>query len=323
MKINLKDRITKNILALVVVNILIIIMLVIIYPPILKYKVLNSLLSRMSEINVVALGLTIVFISGGFDLSFPSVMAITGIICGKLFNGGFPFGLAVLISLTTGLVIGLINSFFIVKMKLNAFIITVAMDLIVRSFAYGISAAKTITGFPQSFLNIKKISILGFPSLFVFMLIIAVILALVMKKTIIGRRIFAVGGNEKAALITGIYVNRTKIFVYMLSGFLASVAGIMTTMRINSAPPNVGMNIGLEVVTAVVIGGTILTGGEGSILGTSLGVFAMFLLGIGFNTLGLNQYWKIIIIGLIMLLVIGYGKISQTIIKRILKRDIY
>lgn len=309
MRIDFSRKQNKNSLILGIVIIVIFGVLGIISPDFLTYGFFNELLKRVSEVIVLTIAVTIVFISGGFDLSFGSVMALSGVVCGTLYNTGFPFSIAILCGVSAGMVVGAVNATIVVKLRLDPFIVTLAMLQIIRSVVYGISAGKTVVGFPRWFEKVSDISILKVPLLFIIMILIAILGSFLLRKTIIGRYIYAMGGNEIAANISGIYVNRIKYFVYILSGFLSSISGLMLASRVNSAPPNVGLYIPLEVVTAVVVGGTLITGGEGSILGSFFGIFAMVLLLNGFNILGINPFWNLIVLGMIMVFIVGYERI--------------
>ena len=134
-----------------------------------------------------------------------------------------------------------------------------------------------------------------------------------MNRTIIGRKIFAIGGNEKTAFLSGIYVGKIKYLVYILSGLISAIAGLMFAIRIRAVIPDAGLNAPLEVVTAVLIGGTTIYGGKGSVLGSVLGILAMYLLLNGFSLLGLNPFWEVIILGIILIVVVGQEGIGKSL----------
>jgi ribose transport system permease protein len=160
------------------------------------------------------------------------------------------------------------------------------------------------------FLDLNYVYIFKIPFLFLIVTVTAVLMIILLRKIIIGRRIFAIGADEYTAFVSGINVNRIKFFVYCLSGFICALAGLMFTIRIGAIMPDAGINAPLEVIAAVLIGGTAITGGKGSVLGSLLGVLAMFLLLNGFNLLGINPFWNNIILGMILIYVVGQDGIS-------------
>ncbi|MGQ9615537.1 MAG: ABC transporter permease [Spirochaetota bacterium] len=299
----------KIIPLLIGINILIMATLSFLSPTFLTYGNLTAVMTRMSELAVLAIAETIVLISGGFDLTVGAVMALTGALCSKLYVAGLHFPLVIFLSIASGVAVGALNAFLVVSLRLQPFIVTLATMSIVRSLVYGLLKGIVFTDFPERYLNLGYIYILKIPLLFIIVIAMAIIMIVMLRKTIIGRYIFAVGANERAAYISGIYVNRVKFLVYTLSGFICALGGLLFTIRIRAAIPDAGINAPLEVITAVLIGGTAITGGKGSILGSLLGVFAMFLLLNGFNLLGLNPFWNVIILGVILIYVIGQESI--------------
>jgi len=311
MRKNFLNRQNKISLILIIIIILLFLILAILSPKLMNYGFFLELLKRSSEVIVLAVGTTIVFISGGFDLSFGSIMALSGALTGIIYKIGIPFPLAFLIGILACIGIGLANGFFVVRVKLDPFIVTLAMAQIVRSIVYGITSGKTVTSFPDSFNNISEISISKIPVIFIIAVFISIVANIFMRKTIVGRYLYAMGGNQLAAYCSGIYINKLKILVYSLSGFLAGISGFLLATRTNSVPPNTGLYTPLEVVTAVVVGGTLISGGDGSIFGSFLGVFTMILLVNVFNILGINPFWNLIVLGVIMIFVVSYESFSR------------
>jgi len=318
-KVNInKEQYVSNI-ALIIIIFVIFGILILLVPQFLNYGFFSELLKRSSELIILAVGVTIVFISGGFDLTFGSIMALSGIVCGTLYNTGLTFPISFLIGILSGLLASFINALLIIKLRFEPIIISLAMMQVVRSVIYGITGGKTVVGFPESFINMSEISVFGIPLIFLIAIFVAIICSLFLTKTVVGRYIYAMGGNERAASITGIRTDRIKYFVYLLNGFLASFGGLIFASRANSVPPNTGLNVPLEVITAVIIGGTLISGGVGSILGSFLGIFIMVLLLNSFNILGINPFWNLIFVGVIMILVIGRERLN-TIFSKIIPR---
>ncbi len=304
---------SRALLVLVAVNLVIMAVLTALSPTFLTYGNLSAVMLRMSELALLAVAETIVLIAGGFDLTIGAVMALSGALCGSLYVAGLPFGLAVAAALASGLAVGLLNGFLVVALGLQPFIVTLATMTIVRSIVYALLRGNVLTDFPEGFLNLAYLYILKIPLIFLIVLAVAALAALLLRRTTVGRRIFAIGANERAAFISGIYVNRIKYLVYGLSGLICALAGLLFTARIRAIIPDAGINAPLEVITAVLIGGTAITGGKGSVLGSLLGILAMYLLVNGFNLLGLNPFWEVIILGVILIYVVGQEGISRSL----------
>jgi ribose transport system permease protein len=295
----------KIIVILVGVNVLIMAVLTYLSPTFMTYGNISAVMTRMSELGMLAIAETIVLISGGFDISIGAVMALSGAVLGTLHVLGVPFYLSIIIALGAGVAVGFMNAVLVVNLRLTPFLVTLATMSIVRSVVYALLRGNVLTDLPEAFLNLYYVNVLKLPILFVILMATAVVMVVLLKKTILGRRIYAVGGNEKTAYISGVYVKRIRYFVYCLSGFICALAGLLFTARIRAVIPDAGLNAPLEVITAVLIGGTTIYGGKGSILGSLLGILAMYLLLNGFSLLGLNPFWEVIILGIILIVVIG------------------
>jgi len=312
MKMNISNK-AKTFLVLIGVNVTIVILLTILSPTFITYGNISAVMSRMSELGMLAIAETIVFISGGFDLSIGAIMALSGAVCGMLNAIGLPFGLVLFISLLVGLGVGAFNAFLIVNLRLQPFIVTLATMSIIRSIVYAMLKGSVLTGLPPGFLDLGYFYIFKIPFLFIVLIVTGIIISVLLKNTIIGRKIFFVGGNEKTAYLSGIHVGRVKYLVYCLSGLISAMAGIMFVIRIRAVIPDAGLNAPLEVVTAVLIGGTTIYGGKGSVFGSLLGILAMYLLLNGFSLLSLNPFWEVIILGLILIVVVGQKSISESL----------
>lgn len=302
----------RVIFVLTAVNVIIIIALTLLSPTFLTYGNISAIMLRMSELGMLAIAETVVLISGGFDLSIGAVMALSGSICGILHVMGIPFGLVLIISLLSGIAVGAVNAFLVVQLRLQPFIVTLATMSIVRSIVYALLKGNVLTDFPESFLDLGYVYVFKIPLLFLILIATAIIIIILLRKTIIGRQIFATGGNEKTALLSGVYTNRIKYLAYCLSGLISALAGLLFTIRIRAIIPDAGLNAPLEVITAVLIGGTSIFGGKGSVLGSLLGILAMYLLLNGFSLLGLNPFWEVIILGIILIVVVGQEGIVRS-----------
>ncbi len=302
----------RTLLILAAVNIIIMVALSFLSRTFLTYGNMTAVMMRMSELAMLAIAETIVIISGGFDLSVGATMALSGAVAGTLYVAGISFPVAFTIALAAGVAVGALNAFLVVALRLQPFIVTVATMSMVRSVVYALLKGNVLTEFPEGFLNLGYVYLLKIPVIFLIVAATAVLVIILLRRTIVGRRIFAIGANERTAFISGIHVKRIKFLVYCLAGLICALGGLLFTARIRAIIPDAGLNAPLEVITAVLIGGTLITGGKGSVIGSLLGILAMFLLVNGFNLLGLNPFWEVIILGIILIYVVGQESISRS-----------
>lgn len=260
---------------------------------------LSAILLAVSTQGIVAIGMTVLLVSGGFDLSVGSTVGLTGAVTALSLVNGFPVPVAILAGLVLGIFIGILNGTIIAKIGINPFITTLFMLWIVRGVLEVITRGRNIYGLPQSFREIGqgKLSLpkpiawdIQYPILITLVLI--GIGDLLLRKSRFFRQNYYIGGNERAAVLSGIRVKRMKIFNYGLMGFLAAVAGIIMTARFGSASVTMGVGLELQVIAAVIIGGASLRGGEGTVLGSFLGCILMAIIVTSLNLLGVEIYWQ-------------------------------
>ncbi len=297
-------------IGLIVSLLLLVILFAVISPYFFSFSNFSNMLMSISLIGIVSTGMTLVIIGGGFDLSVGSNMALTGVIVGSMLHAGFSQFLSIPVGLATGLCIGLLNGFSIAKIKINPFITTLSMMIIIRGAAFiyskGVSFGiyDTVPTFPD-FGFWGRGSILGIPVPILLMCIVAVAGQIVLSRSVFGREIYAVGGNEEAAVVSGINRDRIIITVYALSGVLASFAGIVLASRLTAGVPSAGTGYEMNAVAAVVLGGASLKGGEGRVTDTLLAVLVIGVLGNGFVLLGLSSFWQDVARGVILMLSVG------------------
>lgn len=264
----------------------------------------SNILRAFSWIAISAFGQCMVIITAGIELSVGSVMGISGLASAMLLVRGVPVPLAVAGGLLTGLLVGLLNGLMITKGKLPPFIATLGSLLMFRGLCYGLTGGWPVRDLPQSFRNLGQTDIpiagFGLPVPFLFALILAVITSMFLTRTMWGYRIYAVGGNETATRLSGISTDRVKILVYSLCGFLTAIGGILMTARLGVAAPTAAYGYELDVIAAVVVGGTSLMGGEGTILGVLLGAAFMQVLRNGLVLWGVSAYWLQAVQGLVI-----------------------
>jgi ribose transport system permease protein len=264
----------------------------------------SALLLQVSVECVVAIGMTILLVSGGFDLSVGSTFALAGAVTAMTIVSGLPPAIAFFIGLGTGAAIGFLNGFIIAKIGINPFVTTLAMMSIVRGLLLVITRGRNISGLPESFRVLGQGKIYGVQNPIWIALLMVLIGDILLRKSRFFRQNYYLGGNERAAVLSGIKVDRLKIFNYALTGALAAFAGILMTARLGAASVTAGTGLELKVISAVIIGGASLKGGEGTILGSFLGSLLMGILVGALTILGVDVYWNTLVIGATLLLAV-------------------
>jgi ribose transport system permease protein len=248
-------------------------------------------IAQQTSINaIIAVGMTFVIITAGIDLSVGSIMAFAGVVLAGVIQSGLPEPVAVLIGLFIGLICGLSNGLLISYGRLPPFIATLGMMSVARGAALLYTEGRPISGFSSSFRFLATGSILNIPTSVIIMIVIYIVAHVVLNRTKLGRYTYAIGGNEEAALLSGVKTKLIKTTVYGLSGLLSGFAAVILTARLNSAQPIAGIMYELDAIAAVVIGGTSLVGGEGKIIGTLIGALIMGVLRNGLNLLGVSSF---------------------------------
>lgn len=279
---------------------------------------------RQISVNVcLSIGMTMVILSGGIDLSVGSVLAFAGAITAGLIKSPVPlpwlgvelqFTLlgAIVAGLTVGVFLGWFNGQMITRLKIPPFVATLGMLSIARGLTMLWTKGFPITGLGDGFAAIGTRSVLGVPSPVWIAASLVGVFVLITKKTRLGRHIYAVGGNEQTARLSGLNVNRIKVMVYTLAGGLSAVAGLIMTSRLDSAQPNAGMGYELDSIAAVVIGGTSLSGGRGSILGTVIGCLIIGVLNSGLVLLNVSPFWQQIVKGGVILVAVAIDRMRES-----------
>jgi ribose transport system permease protein len=275
-------------------------------PNFLQWSNIKGILLATAVNGVLALGVTFVIITAGIDLSVGTVMTLSAVMTGVFItNLGFPIPVGVIGGLLTGALAGLVNGMVIAKMRIPPFVATLGMLYIAKGLSLVISGLKPIyfTNTPL-FAKISMGSFFDVPSAVLIFFTAALIAHLILTKTVLGRYTFALGSNEEATRLSGVNVDKWKIAVYTLAGVFSGLAGVMIASRLNSAQPALGAGYELEAIAAVVIGGTSLSGGEGTIMGTVIGAFVISVLTNGLRILSIPQEWQIVVTGAIVILAV-------------------
>ena len=254
---------------------------------------------------VIVIGMAILLASGGFDLSVGSVMALSSTVVAMLLLDGVPIPVAAALGIVLGAVAGLGNGLLVTVMGINPLIATLGTMSITRGIALVLTEGFSLSSLPPEFAWIGKAAIGGFPVLVLLMLTLVLVCDLAVRHTRFFRQVYFIGANEKAAMLSGIHVNRVRIIAYMLTGMLAALAGILLASRLMSGTPTAGNGIELQVLAAAVIGGASLRGGEGTILGAFLGVVFVALINNSMTMLAVSIYWQMIVIGAVLVSAVG------------------
>lgn len=280
----------------------------IIAPRFLTLGNITNVLTQVSVNAIIALGMTFVILTGGIDLSVGSIVAISGAVAAYMVKGNVNVLAAVVVAVIIGAAIGYLNGFIVARGKIQAFIATLATMTIFRGVTYVFTGGNPISGLGNSFMIIGNKKLAGLPLPVIFMILVFIIAAYVITQTRFGRYVYAIGGNEDSARLSGISTNKIKNLVYMISGITAAISGVIVTSRIGSASPNSGSGFELDAIAAVVLGGTSLAGGEGQIIGTIIGAVIIGVLNNALNLLNVSPFYQSIVKGAVILLAVLVDK---------------
>ncbi|MGN6177994.1 MAG: ABC transporter permease [Mucilaginibacter sp.] len=290
-----------------------------------KFLTVDNTWNVMRQISVnicISVGMTLVILIAGIDLSVGSILALCGAIAAGLLKNGIPvpssnlyigFTLlgAILISMLAGAALGWFNGWTITKFKVPPFVATLAMLTIARGLTMLWTKGFPISNLGDSFDYIGTGWFLGIPLPVWISGVVVIIAVIITKKTVLGRHIYAIGGNESASKLSGINIKKVTLIVYAISGLLAAVGGILVTSRLDSAQPNAGISYELDSIAAVVIGGTSLMGGRGTIMGTVLGAVIIGVLNNGLVLMNVSPFWQQVVKGAVILLAVMIDKANS------------
>ncbi len=262
---------------------------------------LINVLRQISINAIIAAGMTVVIIGRGIDLSVGSLLALTGVVGAALAVGGLPAGIAIAAALGLGLAMGVFNGAFVAYAGIAPFIVTLAGLTIFRGMALAFTDGRPISGLPPIFMTIGYGSFLGLPVPVWIMLGFLLLTHVILRYTALGRSIYAIGGNEEAARLSGIPVRRVVLFTFAYSGLAAALASVVLNGRLNSAQPSAGVMFELDAIAAVVVGGTSLFGGKGGVFGTLVGALIIGVINNGMNLLNVPSFYQQIVKGGVIL----------------------
>jgi ribose transport system permease protein len=257
---------------------------------------------------IIAAGMTFVILTAGIDLSVGAMVAFSGVVTTSILKLDLPFAasfpLALVLGLALGLASGSVAGLFITRFNITPFIVTLSLMTIWRGSAYMYTDGRPIWGLPDQFSYLGSGRVLAVPVPTIIMICVYVAAYTLLKHTRFGRYVYAVGGNKEAARLAGINVTRTLLSVYIISGVLSAMSGMLLASRMNSGQPNAGLMYEMDAIAAVVVGGTSLFGGRGSIIGTFLGAMLIGVLRNGLNLLNVGSYVQMVILGIVILLAV-------------------
>lgn len=275
-------------------------------PNFVKLANILNLLRQVSVNALIAFGMTFVIITGGIDLSVGSILALASALAAGMMAMGLPAVLVIGLAILIGALLGAINGLIITKGHVVPFIATLSTMAIYRGLTLVYTNGNPITGFDggMAFQFLGRGYLLGIPMPVVMTAIVFILLYLLLHKMTFGRKAFAIGGNEKAAFISGIHITKVKLAIYAISGAASAIAGLILTSRLNSAQPTAGVAFELDAIAAVVIGGTSMSGGKGRLFGTLVGALIIGTLNNGLNLLGVSSFYQQIVQGIVILIAV-------------------
>ena len=254
------------------------------------------------EAGIIALGMTLVIITGGIDLSVGSLLALVSVTIGFGMQAGLPLWLAILAGVGVGTLCGFFNGLMITTLRLHPLVVTLGTFALFRGIAFAVSGAGAVSNFPAWFGVFGQTTIGGLvPVQLVFFVVLAAAFAFMLAHTRFGRYVYAIGNNEVTSRFSGLDTDRAKIAIYTLTGWLVSIAAVIHTSRISSARANAGYVLELTVIAMVVLGGTRITGGSGTILGTVMGVLILSYLQDGLLFAGVRSDWGLVVVGVFLI----------------------
>lgn len=307
-----------------IVTLLVLVLMIIVFsffnPRFLTLSNFQNLARNTAPLIIAASAMTAVMIARGLDLSVGSVLAACSVVAASLAVKGVPLPLAFLGALAFGALIGFLNGAIIVRMRVSPIIVTLGSLNIARGIAYLITPSAILVGLPPNWSAIGTAKLGPFPMPILIAAVVALVYGWASQRTKFGKHVYAVGGNEEAARLSGVPVERTLISLYVLSGMMAALAGIVLSSRVGSGDPNIGVGFELEVIAAVIIGGTSLSGGEGRIIGTVIGAVIVGVLSNGLNLSGVEPFWQYVAQGLVLIAAVVVDKRVNERVLRIGRR---
>lgn len=272
---------------------------------------LMTIVKQISIQSIVAIGMTMIIITGNIDLSVGSIVAFSSVSAAMMMKAGVPTVIAMILTILIGGVLGLISGGVTAKLKLHSFLVTLALMQAFRGLAQTITGGYPVAGFDSAFGKIASGSIGPVPLLVIYMVVFYAVFIYIMKYTAFGRSIYAIGGNQESARLSGINVEKVKTLVFVISSMLCGVAGLLLTAKVRSGDPTCANGWEMDTIAGAIIGGTNMMGGEGKLGGTIIGLLFVGILSNGMVLLGVNAYMQSVIKGLVIFLAVILNSIQK------------
>ena len=319
-RMTLKDLavnfIKKQESSIILATLLYMIVVACINPVFISSHNLFNILKAMGYTLITVTGMALVLITGGLDLSVGSTLALGGIITGMACQAGMPVFVAIILGIATGMLIGFLNGIIIVKAKIPPLIVTLGMQYIVRGAVSVITQGVPIYPLPKGLTSIDPTKVFGIPLVVIVAIGIAIVGHIVLSNTRFGRSIYALGGNEEAARISGINCKKTKMSVYVITSSLAALAVIFMASRLGSAEAAVGTGYEMTTICGAIIGGVSTFGGVGTILGALIGAFFMEVLTNSLTLMRVSVYWQNVVVGVVLIVAVLFDQYKRDMIRR-------
>ena len=296
---------------MLVVLVVLVVVTIILDPTFLDRNNLLNLLLQWTPVGLMAIGMTYVIIAGGFDLSVGGIYAGAAVLYAGMANQGIPIALCVMGVAAVGIGAGALNGGIITRLEVNPFVATLGMGFILRGLALVLTSAAPIIVANEGFQAIGAGKWGPFPVPAVALVVALLLFGFVLARTVYGRSIYAIGGGDEASRLSGLRTRTLRASTYMLSGFMAALAGMIIAARLGSGQADIGANIELDVITVVVVGGTALTGGEGAMWRTAAGIAILAVLGNAFDRLQVDTFWQLVVKGAIIIVAIAADSYSK------------
>jgi len=280
-------------------------------PAFLRVNNIFNILRQVSIVGICAVGMTFVILTGGMDLSVGSVIGVSSVAAALLMSSGINPWIAVLVSIVVGALTGFINAFFINVVGIAPIIMTLGMMTMLRGVAYIISGGLPVYGIPKSYVFLGQGYITVVPVPVLIMLLVFVVGAFILNRTTFGRSVYGIGGNAEASRLSGVNVKKVLYQIYIFAGMLYALAGVILLARVNSGQPKAGDGYEMDVITACVLGGISVSGGEGHMGGVIIGVLMMGTLANGMILMNLPEFWQWVVKGAVLILAVSIDKVAQ------------
>ncbi len=309
-KLNAKNILKES--AVLIVLIVMCIVFAILAPNFRTFANLITVLRQISMLGIVSVGMMFVLISGGIDLSVGSMLSIVGVVTSmSVVNWGLNPALSIIIGLLVGTGLGLWNGYIITSTGMPPMIATLGMQILIRGLGFIICGGASVYGLPKSYKFFGQGYLGPIPIPVIFMIVILVISGFVLNRTYIGRYFYAVGSNKEATRLSGLDTKKIQILAYTASGFLTAIAGIIMMSRVNSGQPKAGDGFEMDVLTACVVGGVSISGGEGKITNVLVGALIIGVLSNGLIIVGVSEYWQQVAKGAVLVAAVGFDSIQR------------